>query len=497
MHTRGVLIMTPGASMVLTGRAALEASGSVSRRGRGRDRRLRAHHGPERPGAVLRARPRRRLPASSTSTTATPTSCPGEGRPRRGARAPTRSSATSRRSRAARTGPTSARVGEIFDDARQPRPQAAVPDARGDGGAGRPGRRPPRALAPVVGAETAIVWDAHLGGMPVCLIGIESRNVPRDGYRPPDGPEAWSGGTLFPLSSKKVARALNAASGNRPAVVLANLSGFDGSPESMRKLQLEYGAEIARAVVNFDGPDPLRRGVALPRRRLRRLLAGAEPGPRGRGAARALRLGDRRRARGGGRVHARGARAGVRAARACASSGRRSSASRAREARGRLEAALREATARRAVRARRRVRRRPHGGARAGRGVAPRDRRARRAPALRGAGAAPPAILRDSPRTGRRMKRNRKPTFRSKARAMRTGRPAAPGGARPRGHRRHARGRRPRGTHPRRGRGLRAPGRHHRRRSTTSSRISRARPAPRARPSATGALPSRDTAAPR
>ena len=30
--------------------------------------------------------------------------------------------------------------------------------------------------------------------------------------------------------------------------------GFDGSPESMRRLQLEYGAEIGRAVVNFDGP---------------------------------------------------------------------------------------------------------------------------------------------------------------------------------------------------------------------------------------------------
>jgi acetyl-CoA carboxylase carboxyltransferase component len=37
-------------------------------------------------------------------------------------------------------------------------------------------------------------------------------------------------------------------------VVLANLSGFDGSPESLRRLQLEYGAEIGRAVVNFDGP---------------------------------------------------------------------------------------------------------------------------------------------------------------------------------------------------------------------------------------------------
>jgi acetyl-CoA carboxylase carboxyltransferase component len=37
-------------------------------------------------------------------------------------------------------------------------------------------------------------------------------------------------------------------------VVLANLSGFDGSPESLRGLQLENGAEIGRAIVNFDGP---------------------------------------------------------------------------------------------------------------------------------------------------------------------------------------------------------------------------------------------------
>ena len=48
--------------------------------------------------------------------------------------------------------------------------------------------------------------------------------------------------------------AVNACSGNRPLVVLANLSGFDGSPESMRNWQLEYGAEIGRAVTNFDGP---------------------------------------------------------------------------------------------------------------------------------------------------------------------------------------------------------------------------------------------------
>jgi acetyl-CoA carboxylase carboxyltransferase component len=86
------------------------------------------------------------------------------------------------------------------------------------------------------------------------MIGIESHVLPRHGVIPADGPDQWTAGTLFPRSSKKIARAINAASGRRPLVVLANLSGFDGSPESMRAWQLEYGAEIGRAVVNFDGP---------------------------------------------------------------------------------------------------------------------------------------------------------------------------------------------------------------------------------------------------
>ncbi len=103
-------------------------------------------------------------------------------------------------------------------------------------------------------AETAVVYDARLGGVAVTMIGMESRPLPRHGAIPADGPTQWSAGTLFPLSSKKVARALNAASGNRPVVVLANLSGFDGSPDSLRRLQLEYGAEIGRAIVNFRGP---------------------------------------------------------------------------------------------------------------------------------------------------------------------------------------------------------------------------------------------------
>ena len=78
--------------------------------------------------------------------------------------------------------------------------------------------------------------------------------LPRTGFVATDGPEQWTSGTLFPMASKKTARAINAASNNRPLVILANLSGFDGSPESMRRHQLEFGAEIGRAIVNFKGP---------------------------------------------------------------------------------------------------------------------------------------------------------------------------------------------------------------------------------------------------
>src|SRR5437660_7018715 len=51
-------------------------------------------------------------------------------------------------------------------------------------------------------AETAVVQDVHLAGMPVCLLGIESRSVPRRGFPPTDGPDAYTAGTLFPRPSK-------------------------------------------------------------------------------------------------------------------------------------------------------------------------------------------------------------------------------------------------------------------------------------------------------
>ena len=114
--------------------------------------------------------------------------------------------------------------------------------------------RPLERWSDLRGADTAVTWMGSLDGQPVSMIGIESRPVPRKGPHPVDGPDTWMSGTLFPQSSRKIARAINAASGVHPLVVLANLSGFDGSPESLRERQLEFGAEIARGIVNFEGP---------------------------------------------------------------------------------------------------------------------------------------------------------------------------------------------------------------------------------------------------
>ena len=253
MHTRGVLIMTPRASMVLTGAAALEASGSVSAEDEvaiGGYERIMGPNGQAQYYARNLAEAYRLLYDYYRYSYVVP----GEPGPRLFATNDPSSRNVCESALASEDSFDFATVGEIFDDSTNPgrkRPFAmrAVMSALIDQDGGYLER-----WSQMVAGETSIVWDAHLGGRPVTLIGIESHVVAREGYRPFDGPESWTGGTLFPHSSKKTARAINSASGNRPVVVLANLSGFDGSPESLRKLQLEYGAEIARAIVNFEGP---------------------------------------------------------------------------------------------------------------------------------------------------------------------------------------------------------------------------------------------------
>ena len=251
MHTKGILVMTPDSAMVLTGKQSLDFSGGVSAEdnfGIGGYDRVMGPNGqaqywaPDLASAIG-------IVLGHYDTTYV---APGESGPRA---VPTSDPADRDVSGFPHTyGTDFATVGEIFSVEHNPDRKkafdirtviAAVCDQDHPG---------VERWAGMADADTAVVVDARLGGHSVSVLGIESKPVPRQGFPPTDGPDTYTGGTLFPRSSKKAARAINAASGNRPMVVLANLSGFDGSPESMRNLQLEYGAEIGRAIVNFSGP---------------------------------------------------------------------------------------------------------------------------------------------------------------------------------------------------------------------------------------------------
>jgi len=253
MHTRGILVMTPDGAMVLTGKQALDYSGSVSAEdnfGIGGYERIMGPNGQAQYWAPDLATACQVLFRHYAHTYRMP-----------GERFPRRTATTDPVDRDVRESPHPriegsdfTTVGDVFSDERNPgrkKPfdiravMAAVVDRDHD---------PLERWPDMRDAQIAVVWDAHIGGFPVCLLGIESQPIVRTRFIPADGPDVWTPGTLFPQASKKTARAVNAASGNRPLVVLANLSGFDGSPESMRRLQLEFGAEIGRAVVNFRGP---------------------------------------------------------------------------------------------------------------------------------------------------------------------------------------------------------------------------------------------------
>ncbi len=252
MHTRGILVMTPDSAMVLTGKQSLDFSGGVSAEdnfGIGGYDRVMGPNGQAQYWAPDLAGAFGILMQHYEHTYVVP----GEGGPRRASTSDPLDRDVSNFPHDV-PGSEFTTVGQIFSPAYNPDRKKAF-DIRTviasvcDADHPRVER-----WAGMADADTAVVMDARIGGYPVAVLGIESTPVPRAGFPPTDGPDTWTAGTLFPKSSKKAARAINAASGNRPLVVLANLSGFDGSPESMRNLQLEYGAEIGRAIVNFRGP---------------------------------------------------------------------------------------------------------------------------------------------------------------------------------------------------------------------------------------------------
>lgn len=250
MHCKGILVMTPDSAMVLTGKQSLDFSGGVSAEdnfGIGGYDRVMGPNGQAQYWAPDLAGAFGILMGHYEATYV----APGESGPRA---LPTTDPVDRDVSDYPHAFGDFATVGEIFSaeknpDRKKPFDIRTVIAAVCDADHPRVER-----WAGMADADTAVVMDARLGGHSVCVLGVESKPVPRAGFPPTDGPDTYTAGTLFPRSSKKVARAINAASGNRPLVVLANLSGFDGSPESMRNLQLEYGAEIGRAIVNFRGP---------------------------------------------------------------------------------------------------------------------------------------------------------------------------------------------------------------------------------------------------
>ncbi|MBU3062894.1 ATP-grasp domain-containing protein [Nocardia sp. NEAU-G5] len=252
MHTKGILVMTPDSAMVLTGKQALDFSGGVSAEdnfGIGGYDRVMGPNGQGQYWAPDLAGARDVLMSHYDHTYI----APGDAGPRRSETSDPIDRDVSDFPHMIE-GSDFTTVGQIFSathnpDRKKPFDIRTVMQAVADQDHAVLER-----WAGMADAETAVVQDVRLGGIPVCLLGIESRGVTRRGFPAADGPDTYTAGTLFPQSSKKAARAINAASGNRPLVVLANLSGFDGSPESMRKLQLEYGAEIGRAIVNFQGP---------------------------------------------------------------------------------------------------------------------------------------------------------------------------------------------------------------------------------------------------
>ena len=254
MHTRGILVMTPESAMVLTGKQALDYSGGVSAEdnfGIGGYERIMGPNGQAQYWAPDLAGACRILLAYYEHAYV----APGERFPRR-ART-TRSRRPRRRRRAARA-----------RRARTSRASATSSPTRAN-----PGRKKPFDIRSVMrrrdrrgpSAARALGGDARrrdrrrLGRPPRRLARRDDRHrVARrclgTASSPPTAP---SSGRRARCSRAR--RRRSRARSTRPAgagrlVVLANLAGFDGSPESMREWQLEFGAEIGRAVVNFDGP---------------------------------------------------------------------------------------------------------------------------------------------------------------------------------------------------------------------------------------------------
>ena len=188
MHTKGILVMTPESAMVLTGKQALDYSGGVSAEdnfGIGGYERVMGPNGQAQYRAPDLAGACELLLAYYEHSYR----APGERFPRRAETSDPSDRDVSSTPHEA-PGSDLKTVGEIFSEDTNPgrkKPfdirtvMRAVADAD---------HEPLERWAGMREAEIAVTWDAHLGGWPVSLLGIECRPLSRFGAIPADGPEA-------------------------------------------------------------------------------------------------------------------------------------------------------------------------------------------------------------------------------------------------------------------------------------------------------------------
>lgn len=111
-------------------------------------------------------------------------------------------------------------------------------------------------------ARTVVVGRARLGGIPVGVIGVETRSVENVSPADPANPDSIeqvtneAGGVWYPNSAFKTAQAIKDFNNGEqlPLMILANWRGFSGGQRDMYNEVLKYGSYIVDALVKYEQP---------------------------------------------------------------------------------------------------------------------------------------------------------------------------------------------------------------------------------------------------
>ncbi|KAI7647016.1 Acetyl-CoA, partial [Hortaea werneckii] len=111
-------------------------------------------------------------------------------------------------------------------------------------------------------ARTVVVGRARLGGIPMGVIGVETRSIENVTPADPANPDSMeqvsmeAGGVWYPNSAFKTAQAIRDFNNGEqlPLMILANWRGFSGGQRDMYNEVLKYGSYIVDALVHYEQP---------------------------------------------------------------------------------------------------------------------------------------------------------------------------------------------------------------------------------------------------